>query len=416
MARSWEIEAETAWAARFQTPGEPTHLMQSDLLQSALRGEARFFLQYSGQGNSFLLELRRLHRLFPELSDYFETIYEAIDHGLTNPELRASDMLPLGFDLRSWLRKENVPPSAYLNACTISLPATELTQLAYYTLLLKRGYGELLKHCVIGLTGHSQGVLSAVFASLALQGDEWYLGLKRHVQFLLFGGFRCQQTTPIPKLAPTLIAESEERDGEAPTPMASLTGTTRRDLQPLLDEFNRSIPEARALTISLYNTPDSMIVSGLREDVFAFRKEARGELERRKVRWNYLDISAPFHSHLMPPGVVGFRRDLEWMGYDYRGDQLKLPVYSTHDGRNLQEMESLGEYLFLLQSSYSLDWPLTLQALLADRTVTHVIDCGPGRVSAALTADLLQRAHHPARMLAMAAKGDLAELVGAAEE
>ena len=386
--------------------------MQPDLLQAALRGEARCFIQYSGQGNSFLLELRRLHRLFPELKDYFETIFDALDHGLTNPELRASGMLPLGFDLRSWLRKENVPPSSYLNACTVSLPATELTQLAYYTMLLKRGYGELLDGAVAGLTGHSQGVLSAVFAALALEGDEWHLALKRHVQFLLFGGFRCQETTPIPVLDAAMIAESEKRDGEAPTPMASLTGATRETLQPLLDEYNRRIPPARALTISLYNTPDSMIVSGLREDVFGFRRGAHAALDAGGITWNYLDISAPFHSHLMPPGLVGFRRDLEWMGYNYRGSQLKVAVYSTHDGKNLQEMGNLGEYLFLLQSSYSLNWPMTLGALIADRTITHVIDCGPGRVSAALTADLLARAGHPARTLAMAAKGDLAELVG----
>ncbi len=390
--------------------------MQPALLEAAQKKKARIFFQYSGQGNSFLLELRRLHRLFPELSDYFETLFEALDHGLSHPELRSSGLLPLGFDLKSWLRKENVPPASYLNACTVSLPATELTQLAYYTLLLKRGYNRDILPSVVGLTGHSQGVLSAVFAALALEGDEWYVGLKRHVQFLLFGGFRCQQTVPIPQLAPEMIAESEERDGEAPTPMASLTGTTREELQPLLDEFNRTIPQERALTISLYNTPDSMIVSGLRQDVFAFRRDAKGELDRRRVKWHYLDISAPFHSHLMPPGVVNFRRDLEWMGYDYRGHQLKLPVYSTHDGRNLQEMDSLGEFLFLLQSSYSLDWPLTLHALLADRSITHVIDCGPGRVSAALTQDLLERAGHPARVLAMAAKGDLAELVGESGE
>lgn len=382
------------------------------LLESARSGRTRFFIQFSGQGNSFLLELRRLHRQFPELEDYFEAVFEAIDETLGYEGMRSSHMLPLGFDLRRWLRKEQVPSAEYLSACTVSLPATELTQLAYYTVLIRRGLGPEPLEFVRGLTGHSQGVLAAVFAALDLRGDEWYVGLKRHIQFLLMGGVRCQQTVPVPQLDPKIVQRSTELDGEVPTPMATISGISQGSLQTMLDEFNERLPASRALTISLLNTRSSMCISGHRKDVFEFRVSMLERLEGAEAAWQYLDISAPFHSHLMPPGVERFREDLQWMGYDYQGHHLRRPVYSTHDGRNLQDLGSLGEHLFLLQSSMSLNWPKTLTALIADPSITHVIDCGPGRVSGALTAEILRDAGHAARVLALASRSDMSEVIG----
>src|SRR5690606_32889712 len=129
------------------------------LLSEAHARNGGIALQFSGQGNSFLLELRKLHRTHAGLAEFFETCAEAIDEVLARTDVRSSPYLDQGFALQKWLRKEEVPSGEYLHRCTISLPATEIAQLAYYHTLLEEGYeeGDLLDQ-VVGLTGHSQGI------------------------------------------------------------------------------------------------------------------------------------------------------------------------------------------------------------------------------------------------------------------
>ena len=376
----------------------------------ATQSKARFFIQFGGQGTSYLLEMRKLYKNYPELGEFFQTCFEALEEGIGWMEEDRDEILTQGFALKDWLDEKNVPDMDYLNTCTISLPSTEITQLAYYNLLNHQGYSpeKLLPHTA-GMTGHSQGVLAAVLSAMDLKGDEYHLGLRRHVQFLLMGGYRCQQTFPLREIPAEVRAKAMELDEEPPSPMVSLGSIERPYLQAKLDEFNPGIPPERAITISLYNGPDSMVMSGDPEHLVAFREKYKAEFDEQNVKWAYLEISAPFHSHIMPAGVVGFRRDLKKMGYNYRGSDLKLPVYSTDDGKNLQEMDELGEFLFLLQSSTPLDWPKSVASAINDNTITHIIDCGPSRISALMTKQLLKG--KPVEIFTAASKQGLRKLL-----
>lgn len=381
------------------------------LLRQAQQNKAHFFLQFGGQGNSYFMEMKRLYKSHPELSDFFGYCFEALKEGMAYKDIRNSDIFPHGFALNEWLEEKNQPPVEYLSHCSISLPGVEITQLAYYFLLVKAGYSsaELLKHTA-GLTGHSQGVLSAVYVALGLEGDAVKEAIRKHVLFLLFGGFRCQEIYPIRVLPEEIRTESLKLDLQLPTPMAATSGISLKRLQEILDIYNKNLPEEFSVTVSLINTDELFVISGREEDIFQIRKETEREFEENKYRWSYLDISAPFHCHMMPDALIKFREDLDRIGYNYRGSDLKVPVYSTHDGKNLQEMDKIGEHLFLLQSSLSLNWPLSIAELKRNKEVTHVIDFGPGKISSIFTQQILNESS-PVEIISAANKRGLKQLL-----
>lgn len=371
----------------------------------------RFFVQFGGQGSPYIQEFRRLYKNHPELTDYFECCFEAIDACLKRPDISSQPFLSEGIALKRWLKKEDVPSQSYLSSCTVSLTATFILQSAYYHLLTIRGLPVSgLLNSIVGLTGHSQGIMAAVLASLGLEGGEYFQALRKHVQFMVLGGVRCQRVYPILPPPEKTLELSRAIDGVAPTPMASIRGFRRDELQRLVNAFNGGLENPSTLTLSLVNTNDSFVLSGREEDLVEFRDRWKEEFVGRTAKWVYLDVSVPWHGPLLANSLDEFRHDLEWIGYNYRGADLRRPVYSTEDGLNMQERDLLGEYLFMLQSSVSMNWPACLRVVFNDPTITHIIDCGPGRISATLTSRIL--GEHPVSVLALSNRQALDQILG----
>ena len=88
---------------------------------------------------------------------------------------------------------------------------------------------------------------------------------------------------------------------------------------------------------------------------------------------------------------------------------MRIPVFDTFTGRNIQEVISLGEYLFELQVSRPLIWKNAIRALVDSPSVTRVIDFGPGRSSAFFTKEIL--GDREIEILSVAGKAGLRELL-----
>ncbi len=171
--------------------------------------------------------------------------------------------------------------------------------------------------------------------------------------------------------------------------MAVVSGMDRVMLQRLLDEFNTQNIAKPEVAISLENTPTLFVLSGNPEDLLQFRIKYFDLFKTENFNWYYLDITAPFHSHFMPNGLEDFKKDLQKINFQYSGKDLKIPVFDTYTGRNLQEIDSLGEYLFELQVSRPLIWKNAILPLIENPSITHVVDFGPGRSSSFFTQEIL---------------------------
>jgi malonyl CoA-acyl carrier protein transacylase len=380
------------------------------LRQAALRGDARFFAQFGGQGNSFLPELRRLYAENESLRPFFEACFDALRDAQLRPDAHAARDLcyPHGFDLRDWLRGRNVPPESALSECTLSFPGTMLAQLAHLYLISLFGYplADLARHSV-ACTGHSQGILAASAFALGVDSDgqphEVLQMCYEYLHWFAVAGFFVK--TGYARRTPSLPAVTREFsyaiDGTLPRPMAVIFGPGRAQLDEWLSDFNRhhesTDPDLHGTTLSvaLINGPTVHVLAGHASDLCEFRRFTLAHFPPDgDYDWEYVPVTAPFHSapH-MRQIVQSFTRDPVCANFRYQPSDLKIPVISFVDGHDLRDDAVLGTTLAEALLLEPLDWDQALNAMPDDGPdVTHVIDFGPGRVSATLTRGYLERA------------------------
>lgn len=365
-----------------------------ELLQLSRENKARFFIQFGGQGNSFLLEMKALYSKWPELEDFFQTVFLAIHDFLERPDIERDreKFYPYGFDLKKWLNNEDLPPSEYLYTAPISFPSNMITQLAYYYLVDKMGLNmkEILANTV-ALTGHSQGLQAAVAVGLGKSGDEFLEIAYKFIKWFAVAGYMMQDVYGIVKVPPEMEEKSVEMDGQKPTCMVVCSGMKQKDLQQLLDDFNRQNSHYH-LEIALYNSPTFFVLSGHLPNIFYFRKEHFDLWQEKNWGWNYLDVSAPFHRDgYVSDAAPRLLNDEVSLEIPYLGKDLVVPVISYYTGKNLQTKGHLIPLMTFTLIDKPLYWKKAIAPLLNDQSITHVLDFGPGKISSMLTKSYLNK-------------------------
>ena len=92
-----------------------------------------------------------------------------------------------------------------------------------------------------------------------------------------------------------------------------------------------------------------------------------------------LPVSAPFHSSLLQPASEKLKTYLE--GIEFHAPCV--PVINNVDVSILESPEQIKDAL-VRQAAKPVRWQETIRAM-ADRGVTQVVECGPGKVLAGLT-------------------------------
>jgi len=123
-------------------------------------------------------------------------------------------------------------------------------------------------------------------------------------------------------------------------------------------------------TISCYNSPEQIVVSGLREDV----KKVEELLRERGASVKFLDVSAPFHSPLMEPIAAQFADELA----KYKFNTLDWPVISNVTAKAYSKTDGLVPRL-TAQLTHPVQWQSSMQELQR-LGVTHAIELGPQTV------------------------------------
>ena len=125
-----------------------------------------------------------------------------------------------------------------------------------------------------------------------------------------------------------------------------------------------------------FNTHEQIVIAGHREAVLRAIDAATARGAKRGV---LLPVSAPFHSSLMKPAALRLVERLERVAIV----APRIPVLHNVDVAEKASPVAIRAAL-AAQASSPVRWVETIEAFAA-RGVTHVVECGPGRVLAGMT-------------------------------
>jgi [acyl-carrier-protein] S-malonyltransferase len=124
-----------------------------------------------------------------------------------------------------------------------------------------------------------------------------------------------------------------------------------------------------------FNTPEQTVIAGHASAVQRAAEAAKAKGAKRAVM---LPVSAPFHCSLMKPAAERLRQRLA----DLSLASPQIPVVNNADVACLTDPQAIRDAL-VRQAASPVRWVETMQAM-ADQGISHVYECGPGKVLAGL--------------------------------
>ena len=125
-----------------------------------------------------------------------------------------------------------------------------------------------------------------------------------------------------------------------------------------------------------FNAPSQVVIAGHQGAVERGAAAAKARGAKRAVM---LPVSAPFHSSLLKPAADRLRERLQSVAFR----APEIAVVNNVDVAMLTDPAQIKDAL-ARQACNPVRWVETVQAFAA-QGVTHVVECGPGRVLAGLT-------------------------------
>ncbi len=350
-------------------------------------------LSFAGQASDYLDELATLRSRGGRAGALVDALLDELDRFVRAMPREDSAFFTEGLDAKAWLSDASRRPTGrYLSSVPVSFPLIFVAQLGHYERLRDAGLSSVSPDFVRVAAGHSQGIMAAVTASLAgLSGDLLPIAKVFAPLGLLFA-LRMQQAWPVREPRAHAVASAQRAGHEPPTAMASVTGLLRHELDELLSRFGAGIE------CTLDNTLFRQVLSAEPERLERFREQlAAHAAEQHKARkerrvggrvqdpqWQYLPVSAPFHSAAMAPAMERLYRDAEALGFRWQTSDLQIPVLDTERAVVLARTESLIERLVTLQCVRPVHWRAMCDAMVA-MGAKAVLDCGPGDALSKLT-------------------------------
>jgi [acyl-carrier-protein] S-malonyltransferase len=125
-----------------------------------------------------------------------------------------------------------------------------------------------------------------------------------------------------------------------------------------------------------FNAPSQVVIAGHAGAVKRAVEAAKARGAKRAV---LLPVSAPFHSSLMAPAAARLREALAAISFR----APRIPVVHNVDAAPRADVAAIREAL-VRQADHPVRWVDCVRHF-ADRSVTHVLECGPGKVLAPLS-------------------------------
>jgi [acyl-carrier-protein] S-malonyltransferase len=125
-----------------------------------------------------------------------------------------------------------------------------------------------------------------------------------------------------------------------------------------------------------FNAPDQIVIAGHREAVERAVATAKARGAKRAIM---LPVSAPFHCSLMRPAAERLAEYLAKVAVD----PTVVPVVHNTDVRAAETPDAIRAAL-AAQAASPVRWVETIREFAA-QGITHIIECGPGKVLTGLT-------------------------------
>ena len=378
-----------------QAVGRPIKPHDSALLREASDGNASLYAIFGGQGNieEYFEELREIHKTYAPFVEEFIIAGASHLQNLSR-DARVEKLYAKGLDVMRWLHnRESQPDTDYLVSAPVSLPLIGLTQLAHYVVTCKvlGSHPGLIRDCLSGATGHSQGVITAAAIASASDWESFEKVAMDALTILFWTGSRSQQAFPRTSLTPSVLQDSLDNGEGTPSPMLSVRDLSRAALQSHVDATNEHLPEGRHIAISLINSARNFVVTGPPISLYGLNLRLRKvkaptgldqtkiPFTERKIRFvnRFLPITAPFHSPYLADAYKNLEEDLKDISIDSKS--LGIPMFSTSSGKDIRE-ELSGNVTTALVRMITND-PVSWEKATAFPGATHIIDFGPGGIS-----------------------------------
>jgi [acyl-carrier-protein] S-malonyltransferase len=134
--------------------------------------------------------------------------------------------------------------------------------------------------------------------------------------------------------------------------------------------------QGQAVQAVNFNSPEQTVIAGHKA---AVERAAEGCKAKGAKRAVMLPVSAPFHSSLMQPAAERLQVALAGVSFN----APRIPVVNNVDVATATEPEAIKSAL-VRQAAAPVRWVETMRAMQA-AGVSHVYECGPGKVLAGLT-------------------------------
>ncbi|KAH7122957.1 fatty acid synthase beta subunit [Dactylonectria macrodidyma] len=354
---------------------------------------------FGGQGlrGDCIQELREIITTYSSLTK--DLIHDAaiLLTNLSATDASVSQLFPQGLDILAWLHDPaQVPDSTYSTSAPVSTPMIGIVQLAHYevtckTLGLTPGQ---FRSRIAGTTGHSQGIITAAATAVADDWPSWREVTRAAITTLFWIGVRTQQAWNTLQCNTTvseaMVQDSIDHGERAPSPMLSVRGLAREDVQRCVDATNRYFKHGgHYLAITMTNGPRHFVVSGPPKYLYGLNlqiRKAKQLLMQRNadddskaavVGSRFLDVSVPFHTNLLDEAISMIQNDVK--DILLQSSAMTIPVFNTEDGQDTGSEADEANVLHKLVELVvrrSVDWEKAIETL-----ATHtVLDFGPGGV------------------------------------
>jgi [acyl-carrier-protein] S-malonyltransferase len=252
----------------------------------------------------------------------------------------AEASVALGEDL--WSLVENGPDEA-LNQTVNTQPAMLVADIAVY-----RAWRAAGGAAPVVLAGHSLGEYAALVAA---------------------GALKFADAVPLVRFRAQAMQEA------VPAGVGAMAAVIGLDAQGIRDACNEAA-QGQIVEPVNFNAPDQIVIAGHREGVERAIDAARARGAKRAIK---LPVSAPFHSMLMRPAAERLAARLLSIAVD----APTLPVLHNFDVAAANSPDGIRAAL-AAQAASPVRWVETIRAFVG-RGVTHIVECGPGKVLTALT-------------------------------
>ena len=200
------------------------------------------------------------------------------------------------------------------------------------------------------LAGHSLGEYSALVAA---------------------GSLTLAQAAPLVRFRAAAMQEAVPVGAGAMAAILGLDATTVRNVCTQSNTHDGEIAEAVN-----FNDPAQTVIAGTRIGVERACEALKAAGAKRALM---LPVSAPFHSSLMKPAAEKLRAALAATPLA----APQIPVLNNIDVAVQQDADAIRDALYR-QAFGPVRWVECVQALKA-RGITHLVECGPGKVLAGMT-------------------------------